>query len=116
MNYVYYSNELYVNDIHQNFQSKMLWLLKVYNRKFRLDHRATIGIRVFAECRTLCRVHIVGHSTKDALPRAALGKVLLSVTSWFTECRTLGKGGARQRAVNGRPKADGRQPLPRAED
>ena len=28
--------------------------------------------------------------------------------------RTLGKGGARQRAVSGRHKADGRQPLPSA--
>jgi hypothetical protein len=33
----------------------------------------------------LCRV-------SDSLPRAALGKVRLSVTSWFTECRTLGTG------------------------
>jgi hypothetical protein len=57
-------------------------------------------------------VFFVGHSAKKPLPRAALGKVLLSVTSSFTECRTLGKdffaecrtlgeGGARQRAVNG---------------
>jgi hypothetical protein len=86
---------------------------------------------LFAECllsgtrqRRLCREP---HSTKKALPRAALGKVRLSVTSWFTErrtlgkdmfaeCHTLGKGGARQRAVSGLPKADGRQPLPRAED
>jgi hypothetical protein len=34
----------------------------------------------------------------------------------FAECQTLDNGGARQRAVSGRPKADGRQPLPRAED
>ena len=85
---------------------------------------------LFAECllsgtrqRRLCREP---HSAKKALPRAALGKVRLSVTSWFTErrtlgkdmfaeCHTLGKGGARQRAVSGLPKADGRQPLPRAE-
>jgi hypothetical protein len=48
----------------------------------------------FAECQShythyrnpgLCRV-------PDALPRAALGEFLLSVTSWFTECRTLGTG------------------------
>jgi hypothetical protein len=30
-----------------------------------------------------------GHSAKQHLPRAALGKVLLLVTIWFTECRTL---------------------------
>jgi hypothetical protein len=33
----------------------------------------------------------------------------------FAECQTLGKEGARQRAVSGRPKADGRQSLPRAD-
>jgi hypothetical protein len=52
----------------------------------------TTGIQDFAECRTLCRVPFVGYSAKEALPRAALGEVLLSVTSWFTECRTLGTG------------------------
>jgi hypothetical protein len=58
----------------------------------------------------------------------ALGKVRLLATCLFTECwtldtgphsaktrETLGKGGARQRAVSGRPKADGRQSLLRAE-
>jgi hypothetical protein len=64
----------------------------------------------------------------DSLPSAfcrALGKVRLSVTSLFTERRTLGKDmfaecltldkeGAWQTAVSGRPKADGRQPLPSA--
>jgi hypothetical protein len=32
----------------------------------------------------------------------------------FAEGQTLGKGGSRQSAVSGRPKADGRQSLPRA--
>jgi hypothetical protein len=41
--------------------------------------------------------------------RTALGKDM------FAECLTLGKGGSRQRAVSGRPKADGRQSLPRAD-
>jgi hypothetical protein len=54
--------------------------------------RYTTGIRGFAECRTLYRVPFVGHSAKKTLPRAALGKVRLSVTSWFTERRTLGTG------------------------
>jgi hypothetical protein len=75
-------------------------------------------------------VLFVGHSAKTSLPRATLGKVLHSVTRSFTECRTLGteehsantslpsalgkdffvecrtlgKCGARQRAVNGRLK------------
>jgi hypothetical protein len=35
-------------------------------------------------------VPFVGHSAKKALSRATLGKVRLSVMSWFTECRTLG--------------------------
>jgi hypothetical protein len=58
----------------------------LYNTTF------TTGIQDFAECRTLCRVYFVGHSSKATLPRAALGEFLLSVTSWFTECRTLGTG------------------------
>jgi hypothetical protein len=73
----------------------------------------TTGIRTFAECRRLCRVLFIGHSAKQTLPSAALGKVLRSVKSWFTECRTLGKDcfaerqaldkhGSRQRAVSGR--------------
>jgi hypothetical protein len=37
-------------------------------------------------------VPFVGHSAKQALPRAALGKVRLSATSLFTECWTLGTG------------------------
>jgi hypothetical protein len=52
----------------------------------------TTGIRGFAECQPLYRVPFVGHSTKKALPRAALGKVRLSATSLFTECWTLGTG------------------------
>jgi hypothetical protein len=50
----------------------------------------TTGIRDFAECRRLCRVLYIGHSAKKTLPSAALGKVLRSVKSLFTECRTLG--------------------------
>jgi hypothetical protein len=50
----------------------------------------TTGIRVFAECQALCRVLFIEHSAKTTLPRAALGKVLRSVKSLFTECRTLG--------------------------
>jgi hypothetical protein len=75
----------------------------------------TTGIRAFAKCQPLCRVLFLGHSTKKPLPRAVLGKVLLSVTSSFTECGTLGKdmfaewqtlgqGGARQRVVSDRLK------------
>jgi hypothetical protein len=81
----------------------------------------TTGIRVFAECSALCRVFFVGHSAKKSLPRAALGKVLLSVTTAFAESRTLttgihsakislpsakhsAKGGARQMVVSRRVK------------
>jgi hypothetical protein len=59
----------------------------------RVDGRpSTTRIRGFAECRPLCRVPFVGHSAKQALPRAVLGKVRLSATSLFTECWTLGTG------------------------
>jgi hypothetical protein len=50
----------------------------------------TTGIRLFAECRRLCRVLFIGHSAKSTLPRAALGRVLRSVKILFTECRALG--------------------------
>jgi hypothetical protein len=49
------------------------------------------------------------YRVQDTRHRTTLGKDM------FAECRTLGKGDARQRAVSGRPKADGRQSLPRAE-
>jgi hypothetical protein len=35
-------------------------------------------------------VLFIGHSAKKSLPSAALGKVLRSVKSLFTECTTLG--------------------------
>jgi hypothetical protein len=50
----------------------------------------TTGIRLFAECRRLCRVLFIGHSAKPTLPSATLGKVLRSVKILFTECGTLG--------------------------
>jgi hypothetical protein len=34
----------------------------------------TIGIQLFVECLALCRVFFVGHSTKNSLPSAILGK------------------------------------------
>jgi hypothetical protein len=60
--------------------------------------------RRFAKC------FFVGHSTKKPLSSAALGNVLLSVTTAFAERRTLGtgihstKGGSRQRPVSHRLK------------
>jgi hypothetical protein len=72
-----------------------------------------LGKEGFAESRTrqssalgnepLYRAHDTWH-------RTTLGKDM------FAECLTLGKEGARQTAISGHPKADGRQPLPRAED
>ena len=54
-------------------------------------HRLTTGNRAFAECKLLCRVSKIGHSTKTFFvecrtrQRIALGK------EFFAECRTLGK-------------------------
>jgi hypothetical protein len=66
----------------------------------------------FAESRTR-RSPALGNElvyrVQDTRHRKTLGKDM------FVECQTLGKGGARQKAVSGRPKADDRQPLPRAE-
>jgi hypothetical protein len=49
------------------------------------------------------------YRVQDTRQGTTLGKDM------FAEWKTLGKGGARQRAVSGRCKADGSQPLPRAE-
>jgi hypothetical protein len=68
-----------------------------------IHREITTRICVFAECRWLCRVLFIGHSAKQTLPRAALGKVLRSVKSSFTECRTLGTA-----------KHSAKQTLPRA--
>jgi hypothetical protein len=79
----------------------------------------TTRIRLFAECSALCRVLSIGHSAKKSLSSAALGKVPLSVTTAFTESRTLdtgrysakttlpsvkhsAKGNTRQRAISSR--------------
>jgi hypothetical protein len=78
----------------------------------------TTEIRLFAECLSLCRVLFVGHSAKKSLLSATLGKVLLLVTTTFTESRTLGTLfaecqtlGERRRSAKGRQQpsiADGR--------
>jgi hypothetical protein len=49
------------------------------------------------------------YRVQDTRHMRTLGKEM------FAECQTLGNGGAQQRTVSGRPNADGRQPLPRAE-
>jgi hypothetical protein len=61
-----------------NFRKKYIWI-----------RSPTTGIRSFAECRRLCRMLFIGHSTKKTLSSVALGKVLRSVNSLFTEYRTL---------------------------
>jgi hypothetical protein len=70
-----------------------------------------LGKGGFAESRTR-RIPAFGNElvyrVQDTRHRRTLGK------NMFAECQTLSKGGARQRAVNGRHKADGHQPLPRA--
>jgi hypothetical protein len=57
----------------------------------RVPHSVQLGTRQIVLCRELNTRH-----------RTALGK------DNFAECQTLGKGGSRQTAVSGRPKADGR--------
>jgi hypothetical protein len=66
-------------------------------RLYRVPHSVKLGSRQRALYRVLNTRH-----------RTALGK------DKFAECQPLGKGGSRQRAVSGRPKADGRQSLSRA--
>jgi hypothetical protein len=58
----------------------MSQLLIEYSIRFKIHYRNP----------DLCRVLFVRHSAKNPLSRATLGKVLHSVTSLLTECRTLG--------------------------
>jgi hypothetical protein len=80
----------------------------------------TTGIAGFAECRRLCRVLFIGHSVnlgsrqRDPLPSAEHSAQHALDKDKFAEGQTLGKGSSRQSAVSGRPKADDRQSLPRA--
>jgi hypothetical protein len=82
------------------------------------ESQALPSVAFFAECllsgtrqRKICRVP---HSAKlGSRQRAPLPSVEHSAQGAFgkdkfAECQTLGKGGSRQRAVSGRPKADGR--------
>jgi hypothetical protein len=82
------------------------------------ESEALPSVGLFAECflsgtrqRRLCREP---HSVKlGSRQRASLPSAGHS-TQDPTRQRHVCKGGARQRAVSGRPKADGRQSLPRA--
>jgi hypothetical protein len=59
--------------------------------------------------RALCRVLFVGHSAKTSLSSAALGKVLLLVTTTFTKSRTLGTRRHSAKVARQQPSiADGR--------
>jgi hypothetical protein len=66
-----------------------------------------------AFCRALGKEGFVESRTRQ---NSTLGNEPLYRVQDTRHRTTLGKGGARQRAVSGRPKADGRQSLPRAED
>jgi hypothetical protein len=64
-----------------------------------------LGKDGFAESRTrqsLALGNEARYRVQDTRHRSALDKDM------FAECQTLGKAGARQRAVSGHPKADGR--------
>jgi hypothetical protein len=64
--------------------------MRRYDQLIRRIVTFTTGIRLFVECRRLCRVLFIGHWETPTLPSAALGKVLRSVKILFTECETLG--------------------------
>jgi hypothetical protein len=93
-------------------------------------HQSAYCVRACCTARyrnpSLCRVLFLGHSANKSLSRATLGKVLLSVTSSFTEYRTLDTethsaktylpSGEHSTKGRHRPsQADGRQPLPTTE-
>jgi hypothetical protein len=66
-----------------------------------------------AFCRALGKE---GFTESHTWQSPALGNELIYRAQDTRHMTTLGKEGARQTAVSGRPKADGRQPLSRAED
>jgi hypothetical protein len=84
------------------------------------ESEALPSVGLFAECllsgtrqRRLCREP---HSVKlGSRQQASLPSAGHSAQDPTRQRETLGKGGARQKAVSGRPKADDRQSLPRAE-
>jgi hypothetical protein len=63
----------------------------------KLQRALTTEIQAFTECWRLCRVLFIGHSAKKTLPSAALGKVLRSVKSLFTESGHSAQRNTRQR-------------------
>jgi hypothetical protein len=72
-----------------------------------------LGKKGFAESRTRqssALGNVPLYRVQDTRHRTTLGEDM------FAECPTLGKEGARQRTASDRPKTDGRQSLPRAED
>jgi hypothetical protein len=100
------------------FPQKELHYYNIVEVRTLPESEALPSVGFFAECllsgtrqRKLCRVpHSVQLGTRQIVlcrelntrHRTALGK------DNFAECQTLGKGGSRQTAVSGRPKADGR--------
>jgi hypothetical protein len=80
------------------------------------ESQALPSVVFFAECllsgtrqRKLCRVpHSakLGSRQRAPLPSAEHSAQGVLGKDKFAECQTLGKGGSRQRAVSGRPKAD----------
>jgi hypothetical protein len=89
---------------------------RVYVRYTLPESEALPSVGFFAECllsgtrQSSALSNEPLYRAQDTRHRTTLGKDM------FAECLTLGKEGARQTAVSGRPKADGRQPLPIAED
>jgi hypothetical protein len=77
--------------------------------------RCITGIRGFASdfCRSLGKECFAESRTRH---HPTLGNELIYRVQDTRHRTTLDKEDARQTAISGRPKADGRQPLPRAED
>jgi hypothetical protein len=71
------------------------------------------GTRQRRICRVPCSVNL-GSRQRSPLPSAEHSAQDALGNDKFAEGQTLGKGGSRQSAVSGRPTADGRQSLPRA--
>jgi hypothetical protein len=76
---IYAQTHIHLHHIH--------WHMSIHITQ--INHTITTEIRAFAECQPLCRVLFIGHSAKQPLSRAALGKVLLSAKQPLPESGPL---------------------------
>jgi hypothetical protein len=123
LNYMFCGMDQRINLYMHSCRCFCMYTCFIYLKLTLPESQALSSVVFFAECllsgtrqRRLCRGP---HSVKLGTRQSDLYRVLNTRHRTtlgkdnFAECQTLGKGGSRQTTVSGRPKADGRQSLPR---